>query len=106
MKMGPGVKFGVVSAHVLRNPDLSVRSKALYCLLATYVDNDNREWTISKRRLANELGCSVETVKRGLAELTDLGYLTRVRRVNDKRTEVVATTRLMDFVAVWPEDDS
>ena len=68
-----GPQWGRVSAAVLRDPRLSVQAKALYALLATYADNDDRDCWPRQSVLAEQLGCSDDSVQRYVRELVRLG---------------------------------
>lgn len=105
MRMAKGVRFGLVSASIVRDPALSRNARLLYAVIATYATQETREWTISRRRLANDLGVSVDTVKRALGELTESGVLVRERQHREDGREGVALTRMRDFVAVYGEED-
>jgi DNA-binding MarR family transcriptional regulator len=69
--------FGMVSNAVIRNPDISLRAKALYGYLASYADADTGQSTVSVNRIASECGIGVSTVKRILSELVKQGVIRR-----------------------------
>lgn len=102
MKIARGVSFGTVSKHVMCS-DLSTNAKVLYALLCTYADHGTRSWTVSRRRLAADLGVSLDTVKRALSELQAAGVIERRRQWKPDGSEGVAVTTLRDFVAIHPE---
>lgn len=72
--------FGMVSNSVIRNPDISLRAKALYGYLASYADATTGELTVSLNRMASECGVTSSTVKRILKELVDKGVVKRTYR--------------------------
>lgn len=74
------VGFGMVSNTVIRNPDISLRAKALYGYLASYADADTGQSTVSINRMASECGIGVSTAKRILAELVKYGVIKRTYR--------------------------
>jgi DNA-binding transcriptional regulator PaaX len=80
----------------MTSPDLTVMAKTLYGVLACYVDNDTRSWTVSRKRLASDLGVSEATVKRALRELQEAGVITRQRQRKEGGKEGCAVTTLCD----------
>lgn len=71
--------FGMVSNTVIRDPELSLREKAMYAYLSSYA-NSNNELTVSINRIASECGITPSTVKRILEQLKEKNVITRVRR--------------------------
>jgi Helix-turn-helix domain len=59
-----------------RVPDRSVR---LWCLLSRYAGESGRAFP-GRRRLAEQLGCSIPTISRALSDLVEAGWITRTRR--------------------------
>jgi DNA-binding MarR family transcriptional regulator len=72
--------FGQVSNTVIRDPTLSLKEKAIYAYLCTYVDNYTNETIVSVSRISNECGVSQATVKRCLSILESKGYIKRIAR--------------------------
>jgi DNA-binding MarR family transcriptional regulator len=72
--------FGMVSNSVMRNPDISLRAKALYSYMASYADADTGQLTVSVNRIASECGIAHSTVKRILKELVDRNIIERKAR--------------------------
>lgn len=105
MRIARGVQFGVVSKEVMRRPDLSPQAKALYALLTTYASQSSRSWSISRRRLAQDLGVSVDSIKRYLTELEGHSLIVRQRQYREGGGERVAKTVLRDFLAVHDDVD-
>ena len=72
--MGRKAKYGIVYADVVQDPDLSVTSKALYALLATFA-NKERQCFPSITHLSELLSVSRRTIERSIKELKDKGYI-------------------------------
>ena len=75
-----GFGFGMVSNTVLRDPELTLREKALYSYLCTYADADTNELFVSIYRIAAECDIGYSTAKRILNQLYKKGIITRERR--------------------------
>jgi DNA-binding MarR family transcriptional regulator len=69
-------RFGIVDADVMQDPDLSLRAKGLYALLASYADK-NRRCFPKINTLAEYSGVSRRTIERTLNELENKNYVTR-----------------------------
>ena len=72
-------KFGVVSREVITAPDLSMRAKALYSVLACYA-NKKRSCFPSISTISDDLNISQRTTKRLIKELKDKDYIKRAGR--------------------------
>jgi DNA-binding transcriptional regulator YhcF (GntR family) len=73
-------KFGVINADVVRDPGLSLRAKAIYALLCTYLDKQRRCYPSIK--LLSELsGVNRRTVERSIKELEQKEYVRREGRI-------------------------
>lgn len=72
--------FGMVSNTVIRDPDLSLKEKALYSYLSTYVDNASNQCTVGIDRMAAECGVDHSTIKRTLKTLKTKGIIERISR--------------------------
>jgi DNA-binding MarR family transcriptional regulator len=77
--MSQNYRFGVVSREVILSPDLSIKAKALYSVLACYA-NKQRSCFPSISTLADDLNVSQRTTKRLIKELKDQDYIKRVGR--------------------------
>ena len=77
--MSQNYRFGVVSREVILSPDLSIKAKALYSVLACYA-NKQRSCFPSTSTLADDLNVSQRTTKRLIKELKDQDYIKRVGR--------------------------
>lgn len=71
--------FGMVSNTVIRDPEISLREKAVYAYLSSYA-NANNELTVSVNRIASECGITQSTVKRILEQLKEKNIILRIRR--------------------------
>lgn len=71
--------FSSTPAELLTDPKMSARAKALYGLLGTYAGAD-RSCYPSQARLAEQMGCSRETVVRTIAELKESGWVDVTQR--------------------------
>lgn len=72
--------FGQVSNTVIRDPEISLRDKAIYAYLATYANSKTNELTVSVNKIATECGIDQSTVKRSLDELEKRGIILRINR--------------------------
>lgn len=72
--------FGMVSNAVIRDPDISLRDKAIYAHLCSYADGKTNELTVGIDRIASECGVDHSTVKRSIKTLIDKKVLTRIKR--------------------------
>jgi predicted transcriptional regulator len=72
--------FGMVSNTVIRDPDISLKEKAIYAYLSSYVDNKTNECTVGIDRIAAECGVDHSTIKRSLKSLREKGVILRVSR--------------------------
>jgi DNA-binding MarR family transcriptional regulator len=77
--MSQNYRFGIVSREVILSPDLSIKAKALYSVLACYA-NKQRSCFPSISTLADDLNVSQRTTKRLIKELKDQDYIKRVGR--------------------------
>ena len=77
--MSQNYRFGVVSREVILSPELSIKAKALYSVLACYA-NKQRSCFPSISTLADDLNISQRTTKRLIKELKDQDYIKRVGR--------------------------
>ncbi len=77
--MSKNYRFGIVSREVILSPNLSIKAKALYSVLACYA-NKQRSCFPSISTLADDLNVSQRTTKRLIKELKDQDYVKRVGR--------------------------
>lgn len=68
--------FGIIPKELLTNPHLSIQSKALYSLLASFVSRDGIA-TMSRKTLAKALGKSTRMISTYCQELETADYLKR-----------------------------
>ena len=71
--------FGQVSNTVLRNPELTLNEKALYCYLSTFANAEN-ELFVGNNKIMNECNISRSTVQRHLNSLEKKQVIKRVCR--------------------------
>lgn len=71
--------FGMISRDVIRDPEISLREKAIYAYLSSYADQDN-ELHVSLNRIAAECNVDKSTVKRIFNILKEKGIIVRERR--------------------------
>lgn len=72
-------RFGVVPASVMTNRKLTHAGFRLYAIMCSYADRSGRCWP-SKETLTASLHTDDKSLRRLLAQLTDLGLLTKVER--------------------------
>ena len=72
--------FGMVSNDVMRDPNISLKLKGLYGVLATYADKINNQTFISVNRMALETNINESSVRRYLVEMIELKIISRTRR--------------------------
>ncbi len=72
-------KFGIVKLDVMQDPDLSLRAKGLYGVMATFANKD-RICYPSINHLAELCGTDRKTISRALSELQTKDYVKREKR--------------------------
>lgn len=72
--------FGMVSNLVIRDPEISLKEKAIYSYLCTYANSKTNECTVGIDRIAAECGVDHSTIKRSLKKLKDKGVILRISR--------------------------
>lgn len=77
--MSQNYSFGIVNREVILSPDLSIKAKALYSVLACYA-NKERTCFPSISTLSNDLNVSESTIKRLIKELKTKNLIKRVGR--------------------------
>jgi len=73
-------KFGIVHADIVQDPGLSLRAKALYALLCTFLDKERRCYP-SIKTLSELAGVNRRTVERIIKELEEKEHVRREGRV-------------------------
>lgn len=69
--------FGQCTNTVLRDPNISVREKAVYAYLCTFADSHSNRLNVSVYRMASELNISKQTIIRSLKQLEILNIISR-----------------------------
>jgi DNA-binding MarR family transcriptional regulator len=72
--------FGMVSNTVIRDPDLSLKEKAVYAYLSTYTDNNTNSCTVGIDKIAAECNVDQSTIKRIFKTLKTKGIIKRISR--------------------------
>ena len=72
--------FGMVSNTVIRDPELSLRDKAIYAYLSTYANSETNSLTVGVNKIAADCNIGHSTVKRALENLEKLGIIVRSYR--------------------------
>ncbi|MFE5037062.1 hypothetical protein [Streptomyces sp. NPDC056683] len=83
VRRGGGLPFGMVCARWVCDPRYSTNARALYAILVTYSDTTSRDTGRGKpyrRELAAQMGVSMSTLDRVLAEMETAGLVTVERR--------------------------
>jgi GntR family transcriptional regulator len=80
-----GTKFTTIPIWILRNPDLSITAKAVYCDLQSYVNlsEDDAVCWPSIRRIARDLATTPPVIVRAIAELVKAGIIEKQTRKAD-----------------------
>lgn len=86
--------FGIVAKSVIRDAAISTTARLVYVELCTYADDDGYCFP-SNETLAEDVGISLPTVKRCLAELADTGIIRRDDRYVEGR-QTTSVTQLLD----------
>jgi len=91
-------RWGRISAAVLRRPDLDLGTKAVYCALAAYADDEGWCWPL-QATLARDLGRSRPWINEQLAKLEAAGLLLHERRSwADRGLQRGSRYRLLDDI--------
>jgi hypothetical protein len=72
--------FGAVPNTLLNNPEISFKAKGLYAYLNSKPDN----WDFSVEGIAAQVKEGIDSVRAGIHELENFGYLKRVKYQNEK----------------------
>lgn len=72
--------FGMVSNTVIRDPELSLRDKAIYAYLSTYANSESNSLTVGINKIAADCDIGHSTVKRALDNLEKASVLMRTHR--------------------------
>lgn len=78
--MNDGPQYAVVPARLVRDDRIPAGAKAVAMALALYTNDLGVCWP-SRKRLAADLGVSVDSIDRGLAALVEHGWLVKLVRV-------------------------
>lgn len=76
--MGDG--YVRIANTVARDARLSMQARTLYVVLRSYAHGDRAYCWPGRRRLAEDCGCSVDTVKRLIHEIVDAGLVSVEQR--------------------------
>jgi DNA-binding MarR family transcriptional regulator len=74
--------FGMISNNVMRDPDITLREKAIYSYLCTYANSKTNELYVGVDKMAAECGVDHSTIKRILKSLVKKGVIKRMARGN------------------------
>jgi DNA-binding MarR family transcriptional regulator len=74
--------FGIVSNNVIKDPDITLREKAVYAYLCTYANKNTNELYVGIDKMAAECGVDHSTIKRILKSLVKKGVIKRMARGN------------------------
>lgn len=77
--------FACVDGKVARDPTLSPFDKAVFLVLCSHADTDNRECYLKVKTIAYEAGCSERSTQKSLKTLTERGIIERKERFEDNR---------------------
>lgn len=89
--------YAQIPVWILRKPDLSLGSKALYGALMTYADNRTKLAFPGQEQVASDLGCTVRTVYKYMKELEESGILSVERRRNKQTGNFYANHYVLRF---------
>ena len=80
-----GYWFACVDRKVIVDPALSPIDKAVFAVLCSHVDNDNRECRLKVATIAHEASCSERSVQNSLKKLEELGIIEREARFENSK---------------------
>jgi len=83
VNLSPKTEFTQIKNELLRDENLSFKAKGLLCLL---LSNEVGEWTSYQQTLSQSSRDGVDSIRNGLTELEERGYLLKVHYV-DKATK-------------------
>ena len=72
--------FGMVTFKTMRDPNLTLREKAIYAYLCTYADAENNTLWVGINKIANECGISQSSVSRIIDQLIKKNVIKRTFR--------------------------
>lgn len=75
--------FSLIAVDILRNPAISDSARLLYAIMTTYADTADRDGFTGRRRLAKDMGKSMNTISRLMKELEEHGALTKSARFEE-----------------------
>lgn len=80
----PNIEFTQIPNHILRNPILTLKAKAILCILLS----NKAGWKSYKNSLSKYMKEGINLLDGALRELEECGYLVRYR-YRDKKTKVI-----------------
>ena len=83
-----GVAFAIIPVWILKEDGLSDRAVRLYGIIHGYVGEKDKAWPLQST-LANDLNCSLSSLKTALKELVDIGGVVRTPRYRDGSNEII-----------------
>lgn len=98
--------YTILPDELLRDDRLNIIDAVLWGRLYRFAGNGTRMANPSKKRLANELGCSVKTVERSIKSLSDYGFISVERNnlgQNNEFTILYPWTEKVSEVVVEPK---
>ena len=89
-------RFAMVPVQLLRSPSVSSHAVRVFLLLDSYANWTTQEAFPAQARLAEDMGVSLATVKRAIAEVAAAGYLEVQQRTDARGMRVGAIYTLFD----------
>ncbi|MBQ7544899.1 MAG: helix-turn-helix domain-containing protein [Synergistaceae bacterium] len=80
-----GYWFACVDGKVIVDPALSPFDKAVFAVLCSHADSDDRECYLKVATIAHEAGCSERSVQNSLKKLEELGIIERKARFENNK---------------------
>lgn len=78
-----GLPFAQVANDIIRNPKISESARLLYVVMASYANTQRRNGITGRRRLAEDMGKSMDSITRLLRELEAHGVIEREPRYEE-----------------------
>jgi hypothetical protein len=73
-------RFGQAPIEMLNNEKLSMKAKGIY----TFIQSKPDDWNFSVERIASQCKDGIDSIRGGVQELENAGYLQRIKFKNDK----------------------